>query len=148
MIQTRIHEALYKNDADKLQKELQKLLLQTVSYNDAASESFYHGFVLGLCAMMSGQYEVTSNRESGKGRFDIQLMPRGDKLPGILIELKAGKDCTETRLKELAEEALEQIEAKQYDVDMKMRGVHEIYKYGVAFCGKEVEIVTKIDRTA
>ncbi|MBQ2987443.1 MAG: AAA family ATPase [Tyzzerella sp.] len=139
----KIHEALYKNDAEGLQRELHKLLLQTVSYNDAASENFYHGFVLGLCAMLDNRYYVTSNRESGEGRFDIGLMPRQLELPGILMELKSAKSMTE-ELKELAQKALEQIESKKYDEDMKMQGVHEIYKYGVAFCGKDVEVVTKI----
>lgn len=139
----KIHEALYKNDEESLQKELHKLLLQTVSYNDAASENFYHGFVLGLCAMLDNRYCVTSNRESGEGRFDIGLMPRQRELPGILMELKSAKSMTE-ELKELAQKALEQIESKKYDEDMKMQGVHEIYKYGVAFCGKDVEVVTKI----
>ena len=143
----KIHEALYKNDAEGLQRELHKLLLQTVSYNDAASENFYHGFVLGLCAMLDNCYYVTSNRESGEGRFDIQLMPRQQGLPGILMELKSAKSMTKG-LKELAQKALKQIESKQYDVDMKMQGVHEIYKYGVAFYGKAVEVVTKIEMDA
>lgn len=139
----KVHEALYNNDVERLQRELHKLLLQTVSYNDAASESFYHGFVLGLCAMLDNRYYVTSNRESGEGRFDIQLMPRQQELPGILMELKSAQSAKE-ELKELAQKALEQIGSKKYDVDMTMQGVHEIYKYGVAFCGKDVEVVTKI----
>ncbi len=139
----KIHEALYTNNKEKLQTELRKLLLHTVSYNDAASESFYHGFVLGLCAMLDNQYYVTSNRESGEGRYDIGLMPRKKELPGIIIELKSEKIGTEEHLKCLAKEALEQIEIKKYDVDMKMQGIHEIYKYGVAFCGKKVEVVSE-----
>ena len=141
----KIHEALYNNNVQGLQSELHRLLLQTVSYNDAASESFYHGFVLGLCAMMDNRYYVTSNRESGEGRFDIGLMPCQKKLPGILIELKSEKSATDEDLKELAQQALEQIGNKKYDVDMKTQGVQEIYKYGVAFCGKKVEVVTEID---
>ena len=93
--------------------------------------------------MLDNRYCVTSNRESAEGRFDIQLMPRQRELPGILMELKSAKSMTEG-LKELAQKALEQIESKKYDEDMKMQGVHEIYKYGVAFCGKDVEVVTKI----
>lgn len=142
----KIQEALYTNNAEKLQKELHKLLLQTVSYNDAANESFYHGFVLGLCAMMNNQYYVTSNRESGEGRFDIRLMPRQKELPGILMELKSEKNATEEKIKGLAKEALKQIEMQKYCEDMKMQGVHEIYKYGVAFCGKKVEVVTEIEK--
>lgn len=140
----KIHEALYTNDKEKLQTELRKLLLHTVSYNDAASENFYHGFLLGLCAMMDSQYYVTSNRESGEGRYDISLMPRKKEFPGIIIEIKSAKDGTEDYLKSLAQGALEQIEIKKYDVDMKKQNVHEIYKYGVAFCGKRVEVLTEI----
>lgn len=141
----KIHEALYTNNTEKLQKELQKLLLRTISYNDAASESFYHGFILGLCAMMDNQYYVTSNRESGEGRFDIQLIPRQTKLPGILMELKAERNSTESELEQLAMEALRQIEIKKYDVEMKDKDVGTIYKYGVAFCGKKVKVMTEID---
>lgn len=137
-----IHSALYDNDVDELKIQLRKLLLQTVSYNDAASESFYHGFILGLCAMLESQYFVTSNRESGEGRFDIQLFPRKKNLPGILIEVKAQKQGDKETLKNLAQSAFNQIETKSYDTEMKMRDVKEIVKYGVAFCGKQVEVVT------
>lgn len=137
-----IHSAICENDADELKIQLRKLLLQTVSYNDAASESFYHGFILGLCAMLESQYFVTSNRESGDGRFDIQLFPRKKNLPGILIEVKSQKQGDEESLKSLAQRALNQMETKMYDTEMKMRDVQEIVKYGVAFCGKQVEVVT------
>ena len=70
-----IQEALYTNDTVNLQKSLEKLLMQTVSYHDTAKEIFYHGLVLGLCAMLDNRYYITSNRESGFGRYDIQLMP-------------------------------------------------------------------------
>lgn len=138
----KIHEAIYEHDVKMLQEQLRKLLLQTVSYNDAANESFYHGFVLGLCAMFDSQYYVTSNRESGEGRFDIQMKPRKTDMPGILIEVKAEKECNEELLKNKAKKALEQIELKKYDTDMQMKGVNQIFKYGVAFCGKKVEIAT------
>lgn len=141
----KIHAALYTNDAECLQKELRKLLLQTVSYNDAASESFYHGFVLGLCAMMDNQYYVTSNREAGEGRFDIQMMPRQKGFPGILMELKSEKSGKEDELKKLAQEALMQMDIKKYDIDMRTKETQEIYKYGVAFCGKKVEVATKVE---
>ena len=138
-----IREAICEQDAEQLQEQLRKLLLQTISYNDAASESFYHGLVLGLCAMLDDGYYVTSNRESGEGRFDIQLMPRREDLPGILIEVKSEKNCSEDALKKLAKAALEQIDERNYDADMKMHEVHEIIKYGVAFCGKHVKVAVK-----
>ncbi|MBQ8803747.1 MAG: AAA family ATPase [Tyzzerella sp.] len=139
-----IQEAIYRSDVDDLQKQLQKLLIQSVSYNDAANESFYHGFMLGLCAMLDSVYYLSSNREAGEGRFDIQLMPRKKELPGVLIELKSGKKCTKEKLVELANEALRQTELRKYDEGMIMQGIREIVRYGVAFCGKKVEIVMKV----
>ena len=93
--------------------------------------------------MLDGIYYVSSNREAGEGRFDIQLMPKKQGFPGILIELKSGKKCLPENLVALAEEALNQIENRKYDMDMKRQGVNEVVKYGVAFCGKQVEIATK-----
>ena len=84
-----IQEALYTKDAQQLQTQMSKLLMQSASYYDTVGESFYHGLVLGLCAMMDHRYDITSNRESGEGRYDIQLMPKMKQDPGILIEFKA-----------------------------------------------------------
>ena len=67
-----IQEALYSNDAQRLQKEMHKLLLQSASCYDTARENFYHGFVLGLCAMMDNRYYISSNGESGEGRYDLK----------------------------------------------------------------------------
>lgn len=85
-------------------------------------------FMLGLCALVGGTF-ATSNRESGDGRYDIQLKPLSKGLPGILIELKAGKDCTEKQLKQLSETALRQINENKYDIDLKAAGIDHIYKY-------------------
>lgn len=136
-----IQEALYTGDVINLKEQMRKLLLQTVSYYDASEESFYHGLVLGLCAMMDTRYHIRSNRESGEGRFDIQLLPKTGNLPGILIELKAAKRNAHPDLKAMAASALKQINDKHYDTEMISQGVNIVYKYGVAFCGKEVEIV-------
>ena len=86
---------------------------------------------------------MTSNRESGEGRYDIQLLPENDRLPGILIELKAEKDCTGDDLKKLSELALWQIRDRKYDTELTARGVRTIYAYGVAFSGKQVEVVVE-----
>ncbi len=134
-----IQEAIFSGDHTKLKQLLQKLLTQSVSSFDTGGENFYHGFVLGLCALL-GDFFTTSNRESGDGRYDIQLKPKKKKLPGIFIELKAEKHCTDEHLKELSQKALQQIEAKNYDTEMVTEGVETIYKYGVAFSGKKVEI--------
>lgn len=134
-----MQEALYSADSRKLKAVMQSLLANSVSSFDTARENFYHGFMLGLCALLSNAY-VTSNREAGDGRYDIQLMPKNVALPGILIELKAEKHADAEQLKKLAAVALKQIHDKNYAADMQSHGVKTIYKYGVAFSGKKVEI--------
>ena len=135
-----MQRALLGEDPEELQTRLAEFLKRTISYYDTGRESFYHGLLLGLCAMMEAYYYITSNRESGLGRYDIQLMPKRENLPGILIEIKVQKDIEADALKTLSEEALLQIKEKQYDVEMQSKGVETIYKYGVAFSGKVVEI--------
>ena len=137
-----IQEAAFSGDHKRLRSQLQMMLTQSVSFFDTAGENFYHGFMLGLCALMSGTF-VTSNRESGDGRYDIQLKPIRKGLPGILIELKAGKNCSDEELKNMSEAALKQIADKKYDTEMKNAGIQTIYKYGVAFSGKNVEVAVE-----
>ncbi len=135
-----IQEAVFDNDAKRLITLLEKLLRESVSFYDTAKEIFYHGLLLGLCAVFSDSYSVTSNRESGNGRYDIQLMPKDINLPGFIFELKAEKDYND--LKALAQVALQQIVDNRYDTEMLIRGVKTIVKYGVAFSGKRVEIIS------
>ena len=127
-------------DIPKLQNKLETFLLQTISFHDAANETFYHGLILGLCAMLDNQYYITSNREAGNGRFDIQMLPLNKKLPGILIELKAGKNCTQEQLDELAKTALKQINDRKYHAEMNAQGVKEILQFGIAFSGKSASV--------
>lgn len=134
-----IQEAIFSGDNEKLKHLLQTLLIQSANSFDTAGENFYHGFMLGLCALLGGSF-VSSNRESGDGRYDIQFKPTNKNLPGILIELKAAKECSDTQLKKLSEKALQQIIDKKYDTELSAAGIQTIYKYGVAFCGKNVEI--------
>lgn len=140
-----IHTALIENNVGVLHEQLQQILIQSVSYHDVANESFYHGFMLGLCVLLTEGYYVTSNRESGDGRYDIGLMPRRKELPGILIEVKSVKDCTEEKLMQLAQNALIQIEEQRYTEEMKSHKVSIILKYGVAFSGKNVRLATRIE---
>ena len=130
-----IQEAIFSGDNARLKAQIQTLLMQSVSSFDTAGENFYHGFMLGLCALMSGAF-LTSNRESGDGRYDIQLKPTTKRLPGILIELKAEKDLGDEKLKRLSETALQQINDKKYDAELTASGFNTIYKYGVAFSGE------------
>ena len=134
-----IQEAIFSGDNEKLKDLIQTLLIGSVSAFDVAGENFYHGFMLGLCALLGGSF-VSSNRESGDGRYDIQLKPTKKNLPGILIELKTEKNCKTEQLKKLSEKALKQIIDKKYDTELVAAGVQNIYKYGVAFSGKMVEI--------
>ena len=133
-----IQEAIYTMDISALQKRLEEFLIQTISYHDAANETFYHGLILGLCAMLDNCYRITSNREAGDGRFDIQMKPLDGKLPGIIIELKAAKDYSQEQLNVLAQKALEQIDERGYAKDMDLEAVSVILKYGIAFSGKKV----------
>ena len=135
-----IQKAIYAGDADSLQKQMRQLLLQSVSSFDTSHEDYYHGLLLGLCAMLDGSYYISSNRESGEGRFDIQLMPKTDNLPGILIEVKGMKNASQPDLAALAQSAIRQINEKHYKTELCTHGVKQILKYGAAFSGKNVEI--------
>lgn len=135
-----IHTAILDSDAERIQTEIKTLLINSISFNDTSHESFYHGLVVGLCATLNNTYYVYSNREAGLGRFDICLEPKIKNLPGIIIELKADKNATEVSLEKLAEIALKQIDDKNYEADLKMRGVEKIIKIGIAFCGKNVKV--------
>lgn len=134
-----VEEAIFSGNGEKLRDIISNFLIQSDSAFDAAGENFYHGFMLGVCALFGNSY-VTSNRESGDGRYDIALSPKVNNLPGIIIELKAEKNCNENKLQELAKTALKQINDKKYDTELKSKGVKTIYKYGVAFSGKNVAV--------
>lgn len=138
----RIRQAFYEQDAEKLGEYIGDYLRQTVSYFDTSDEIFYQGLVLGLVAILNNRYLVRSNRESGEGRYDIQLLPKSNQLPGILVELKAAKEKS-ADLRALADEALSQIEQKHHETEMLSQGITNIIKYGVAFCRKNVEVHMK-----
>lgn len=84
----KIAESLYANDYKKLQKAIAEYLDKSISFYDGGAEGFYHGLMLGLIALMDNQYKIKSNRESGDGRYDVCLIPRGKRYPGIILELK------------------------------------------------------------
>ena len=134
-----ISRAIYDKDIEKLKASIEKYLIQTISVYDTGSEAFYQGLMLGLCAILNNRYQVKSNRESGLGRFDIQLYPLTEDLPGFIFELKYTKEETDD-LERFADEALAQIDEKKYDVEMVESGIKEIIKIGIAFHGKNVSI--------
>ena len=138
----KIAESLYANDIKGLQKAIAEYLDKSISFYDAGAEGFYHGLVLGLIALMDNQYKIKSNRESGEGRYDISLIPREKRYPGIIMELKWKKGLDEEALEQLSEEALARIDDKGYDFEMREDGVENISKFGIAFSGKKVVIKT------
>lgn len=114
-------------------------MLHSISSMDGANEGFYHGMMLGLCAVLGSRYQVRSNRESGLGRFDIQLMPRVKGIPGFLFEFKHTKD-SRADLSALADSALRQMEEKKYDTELRTAGVSSVIRIGIAFCGKHAVV--------
>jgi len=137
---TLLRECLYRNDVDGFKLELEKLLRNSASVFDTTHENFFHGLMLGLCAITDNKYIVFSNKESGYGRFDICLTPRTNSNPAFILELKYEKNLSEDQLNCLAEKALNQISEKCYDTHLKQTGIITIYKYGIAFSGKNVAI--------
>lgn len=127
-----ISQAIFSKDTQKLQALLEDFMVKSISSIDGANEGFYHGMMLGLCAILGNRYKIRSNRESGLGRFDIQLMPLTKGIPGFIFEFKHTKD-EHTDLSALADSALQQIEAKKYDTELRDNGVNSIISIGIAF---------------
>ena len=134
-----VHQAIFSKDANKLQSLLENFMLKSISTMDGASEAFYHGMMLGLCAVLGSQYQVRSNRESGLGRFDIELLPMVKNMPGFIFELKHTKDMN-IDLDSLADSALRQIDNMKYDAELKAFGVDDIVKIGIAFRQKSAVV--------
>lgn len=134
-----IQQAIFSGDARKLQALLEKFMLQSIASLDGANEGFYHGMMLGLCAVLSYRYQVRSNRESGIGRFDIMLIPRVKSMPGFIYEFKFTKDA-KVDLEALADEALKQIMEKKYDAEFLDAGITDVIKIGIAFRGKNAVV--------
>lgn len=134
--------ALLLGDSIKIQTLLQEFLRESISFYDAANESFYHGLLLGLVAALRSYYEITSNREAGDGRFDIRLKARDISNPHFIIEVKAlvgdyKDDQINSALEKEAEVALKQIDDKNYCEGLS----GDIRKMGVAFWKKRCAIV-------
>ena len=134
--------ALRSTDATRLQNTLRQYLLCSASAFDLAKEDFYHGMMLGLLAVMSEDYSIRSNRESGEGRFDIELRPLVKTRPGIIMEFKASDAAEEAILGKLAEEAIAQAKNKLYATELKASGAPSIQIYGIAFAKKKATVKT------
>lgn len=134
-----IHQAIFSKDTRKLQSLLEDFMLKSISTMDGANEAFYHGMMLGLCAVLGSQYKVRSNRESGLGRFDVELLPMMQGIPEFIFEFKHTKDIN-VDLDSLANSALRQIDDMKYDTELKDFGVKNIVKIGIAFRQKSAVV--------
>ena len=141
--------ALLQGDLDAMNEYMNRISIEMFSYFDTGKkaygsdpERFYHGFVLGLLVELKDRYVITSNRESGFGRYDLVMEPRKEEFPAIIIEFKVFNKRREQNLEETVAAALLQIEEKQYEKELIARGIEKrrIRKYGFAFLGKEVLI--------
>lgn len=142
-------KALLSDDLKAMNYYMNRVALATFSSFDvgkgpseaAEPERFYHGFVLGLLVDLADRYTLTSNRESGFGRYDVVLEPKqGDD--GIILEFKVQDTDDEKELTDTVKAALQQIEERKYETMLVSKGVpkERIRKYGFAFCGKKVLI--------
>jgi len=142
-------KSLLVGDVDAMNEYMNRVAIKTFSYFDTGKnvsyeepERFYHGFVLGLLVDLQRDYIITSNRESGFGRYDVMLEPKKLDKDAIILEFKAINHRREKNLEEALESALKQIEDKQYAAQLEARGIakERIRCYGIAFQGKNVLI--------
>lgn len=143
-------KSLLQGDLKAMNVYMNRVALTTFSCFDTGKrpsaeqqpERFYHGFVLGLMVELEGRYVITSNRESGFGRYDVLLEPQNKKDYAIILEFKVFDPDVETSLEDTVQKALNQIEIKKYETVLLQKGIpaDRIRKYGFAFCGKDVLI--------
>jgi hypothetical protein len=135
-------EALLGGDGEALEQQLQAFVTNLLSYHDMggiASERVYHGFVMGLFAVLESSHEVRSNRESGRGRPDVLIRPRQPGKPGVVLELKVARPSKKT-LEQALSEGLAQLETMDYAAELRAAGASPVFGFAVAFDGKEVRV--------
>ena len=134
-------EALKSLKFNDFEKYFQEIMLKSTSNWATSKEAFYHGLSLGILSYLDNDYYVTSNFEAGFGRYDVVLEPKNKNNRAFILEFKITDD--ENKLEKLSEEAIEQIEEKRYDINLKSRGIKEITFVGIAFYGKKLKVSYK-----
>ena len=136
-------KALEGGDIKKFEETLGEIMINMLSHFDLDKEmeKIYQVFMIGLVGFLMGKYEIISNDESGYGRYDLAMIPIKSNEKAYLMEFKISK--TKKGMEESAEKALKQIDEKKYDTKLKVRGIKNILKIGIAFYGKEVKVVFK-----
>ena len=135
-------DALLEGDIEEFERRLQNIFLVNTSFYDLKGEKVYHSLFLGMLIWLRDKYEVKSNGERGHGRYDAMLIPLDKIKPAYIFEFKVSKTIKGLTAK--AEEALEQIISKKYDIGLKELGISKIYRIGIAFKGKNVKVKYEI----
>jgi len=138
---SRLYSSIINKEPEIFEEEIGRLLMETISFNDAY-ENFYHGFVVGALANMH-DYIVKSNREGGTGRSDLFIKSVSKRGAAVVIEFKIAKNIDD--LEKRAEDALKQIKKKGYDMELKSEGYKNIIKYGISFCEKDCYVKLRED---
>ena len=144
----RLTRALLGGDAERVEEQLGAFVTNVLSYHDPGRldpERVYHGFVVGLLAVMEGTHEVRSNRESGGGRPDVWIRPRQPGQPGVVLELKVARPGKKT-LKQALSEGLAQLGRMDYAAELRASGATPVHAFAVAFDGKEVRVAAAARR--
>jgi hypothetical protein len=133
-------KALLEGDIDIFEEIFAEYVMTSMSFFDTAAdpEKVYHAFVMGLLLWLGADYQVTSNRESGYGRYDIMIIPRDTAKLGVIIEFK--KTRKKETLEAAVKSALDQIETKKYETTLIQRGIKNYKKLAIVFKGKEVTV--------
>ena len=131
--------ALKKKDEEIFTERLQTIFNVSISYYDVGKEEkYYHNILLGMILSLQKEYDITSNRESGSGRYDIVLEPKDRNKTAFVLEFKVGDN--EEELEKLSQVAIEQIEKKEYASSMKEKGINDILAVGIAFYKKKIRV--------
>lgn len=144
---TMMLNALLTGDINEFKEIFYDIVLKSFSSFDTSGdepEKFYHAFVLGMLVSLSDQYEVKSNKESGYGRYDVMIIPKNPTMRGVIMEFKKTSSSKKNMLDKAVDEALAQIEDRQYIAELHARGIKTIVKLGIAFHGKNVLVKERV----